>query len=238
MQAPRRFQPPEPRDHGYRDRAEAGACLAGALAEYADRTDVLVLGLPRGGVPVAYEIATALHAPLDVLVVRKLGAPGQQELAIGAIASGGMRVLNHELVEALGLNEEEIEAIAAPERRELGRRETLLRAGRPFPGIAGRTVILVDDGVATGATMRAAIRALRQAGPAGVVVAVPVGAPAVLAELAEEADDVVCPFSPEAFLAISTCYREFPQLSDEEVRQLLERATQSHVQAGAGSDRS
>lgn len=238
MQAPHPFQPTEPRDHGYRDRAEAGACLADVLAAYAGRDDMLVLGLPRGGIPVAYEIATALDAPLDVLVVRKLGAPGQPELAIGAIASGGMRVLNEELVEALGLGEEEIEAIAEPERRELARRESLLRAGRPFPQIAGCTVILVDDGVATGATMRAAIRALREAGPARIVVAIPVGAPRVLAELAEAADEVICPLRPETFFAISTCYRRFPQISDEEVRRLLEAAAQPRAEAGAESDES
>lgn len=208
----------------YRDRTEAGRRLAEALKGYADRPDLLVLALPRGGIPVGLEIARALNAPLDVLVVRKLGAPGQPELAVGAIASGGIRHVNEELVRELGLSPRALEALEARERRELERRERLYRDDRPFPDVAGRTIILVDDGVATGATARAAIGALRQLRPSRLVVAVPVAAPRIVEALARTADEVVCPLTLDGFFAISLCYEEFPQLTDEDVRDLLRQA--------------
>ena len=208
----------------FRDRAEAGQVLAGKLASYANRADVMVLALPRGGVPVAYEAARALNAPLDVFMVRKLGVPGQEELAMGAIASGGTRVLNEEVVAKLNIPEEVIASVAALEVQELHRRERDYRDKRPPPDVRGRTIILVDDGLATGSTMRAAVAALRQRGPARIVVAVPVGAPETCAEFQEEADEVVCACTPEPFHAVGIWYDEFAQTSDEEVRGLLARA--------------
>src|SRR3981189_654114 len=175
----------------FRDRREAGRQLSQHLAAYANRPDVLVLALPRGGVPVAFEVARALHAPLDVFLVRKLGLPGREELAMGAIASGGVRVLNEDVVRALRIPENVIDAVAAAEQRELERRERLYRGDRPPPAVRGRTVILVDDGLATGSTMRAAVAALRQQGAARIVVAVPIGAPETCAEFEQEADDVI-----------------------------------------------
>src|SRR5262249_41330555 len=174
----------------FRDRADAGRRLAEELKAFAGRPDVLVLALPRGGVPVAYEVARALHAPLDVFLVRKLGVPGREELAMGAIASGGVRVLNQDVIRALDIADEVIDEVTAAEQRELVRRERAYRGGRPTPDVRGRTVVLVDDGLATGSTMRAAVAALRRLGPASVVVAVPVGAPETCTELGNEADEV------------------------------------------------
>ena len=207
----------------FNDRRDAGRQLAARLrASYAGQgRHVIVLGLPRGGVPVAYEVARALHAPLDVFVVRKLGVPGHEELAMGALASGGVRVLNEEVLSYLGLDEKAIERVSRVEGAEIERRERLYRGDRPAPVIAGRTVIIVDDGLATGATMRAAVAALRRLGPARIVVAVPVGALETVAELEQQADELVCVTSPEPFWAVGTWYHDFSQTSDAEVRQLL-----------------
>jgi erythromycin esterase-like protein/predicted phosphoribosyltransferase len=194
------------------------------LRDYAGREDVVVLGLPRGGVPVAYEIATALNAPLDVFLVRKLGVPGHEELAMGAIASGGTRVLNRQVLESLSIPAEWIEAIDAKERRELERREEAYRGGRPPPDVSGRTVILVDDGLATGATMLAAVQAVRLDEPAQVVIAVPVADPGVCEGLRSVADDVLCLMTPRPLGGVAAWYENFSQTSDEEVRTLLERA--------------
>lgn len=207
----------------FRDRVEAGELLAERLAAYAGRDDVAVLALPRGGVPVAHEIARALQVPFDVFVVRKLGVPGYEELAMGAIASGGARVINHEVVNALGIPMNVIDAIAQTEQIELDRRERLYRGTRSPVNLVNRTVILVDDGLATGSTMRAAVMAARQQGPARVVVAVPVGAPATCADLSREADEVVCLRTPEPFVAVGLWYRDFTPTSDQEVRALLAR---------------
>jgi erythromycin esterase-like protein/predicted phosphoribosyltransferase len=208
----------------FRDRADAGRLLAERLREYAGRDDVIVLALPRGGVPVGFEVARALGAPLDVFLVRKLGVPGHEELALGAIASGGTRVLNRQLIDSLGLPAEWIEAIDAKERRELERRERSYREGRPPPDVTGRTVILVDDGLATGSTMLAAVEAIRQDDPAKVVVAVPVADPDVCEALRTGADEVVCLRTPRPLQAVGVWYDDFSQTTDEEVRELLERA--------------
>jgi predicted phosphoribosyltransferase len=211
----------------FRDRTDAGQKLAARLAKYAHRSDVLVLALPRGGVPVAYEVAEQLGAPLDVFQVRKLGVPGYEELAMGAIASGGVRVINDDVVRQLAIPGEVIDAVAAEERRELERRERAYRNGRPPPDVRGRTVILIDDGLATGSTMRAAAAALRKLGPARIVVAVPVSAPETCDEIREEVDEVVCAVTPEPFRGVGLWYKDFSQTTDEEVRALLERARQS-----------
>ena len=203
------------------DRATAGQDLARALGKYRKHADVLVLALPRGGVPVAAEVARELHAPLDILVVRKLGTPGQEELAMGAIASGGIRVLNPEIVESLGIEPEVIQQVAAREQRELERRMKAYRGERPWTPIDGKRVIIVDDGVATGATMRAAIAAVRVQGPAKVIVAVPVAPSETIAQLRRQADHVVCLETPEPFHAIGSWYSSFPQLSDDEVLRVL-----------------
>ena len=208
----------------FRDRREAGQVLADRLTAYAGRPDVLVLALPRGGVPVAYEVARALGAPLDVFLVRKLGVPGHEELAMGAVATGGVRVLNDQVVGALGIPPSVIEAVAAWQQQELARRERLYRGDRPPPDVRGRTVILVDDGLATGSTMRAALAALRRQQPARLVVAVPTAAPETCDELRAEADDVVCATTPEPFDSVGLWYEDFSQTTDEEVRELLERA--------------
>jgi putative phosphoribosyl transferase len=208
----------------YRDRTEAGRLLAAELSRYAHRPDVLVLGLPRGGVPVAYEVAQALEAPLDVFVVRKLGLPGQEELAVGAIASGGARVLNEEVVRALEISNEVIDSIATQEQAELERRERVYRGDRPWPEVRGRVVILVDDGLATGSTMRAAVAALRHQQPARIVVAVPVAAPETCEEFRAIADEIVCLDTPEPFYAVGLWYRDFGQTTDEQVRSVLDQA--------------
>lgn len=210
----------------FRDRFDAGRQLAEELEAFADRPDVLVLALPRGGVPVGFAVAQALHAPLDVFLVRKLGVPGREELAMGAIASDGVCVLNDEVVAALGITPAEIDATVRAEMAELERRERLYRNGRPEPDVRDREVILVDDGLATGSTMRAAVAALRRREPARVIVAVPVGAPDTCTELRREADDVICARTPEPFYAVGMWYRDFAQTSDAEVRQLLARAAE------------
>jgi predicted phosphoribosyltransferase len=209
------------------DRAAAGQLLAQKLTKYAKRDDVIVLGLPRGGVPVAYEVACALGLLLDVFIVRKLGVPGFEELAAGAIASGGVRVLNVDVVRALPNADEMIESVTKREMLELERREEKYRDGRPAPEIRGRTVILIDDGLATGATMRAAVKALRQRGAAKIVVAVPVGPPDTCREFDDVADEVVCASAPEFFQAVGQYYEDFSQTTDEEVRELLARAAKS-----------
>jgi len=206
------------------DRFDAGARLAEQLQHYAHRPDVVVLALPRGGVPVAFEVARRLGAPLDVFVVRKLGVPGHEELAMGAIASGGVRVLNDEVVKSLGFTEREIRDIETLERAELERRERAYRGDRPPLDVRGRVVILVDDGLATGASMRAAVAALRRLEPARIVVAVPVAEPSTCAMLAKEADEVVCAVTPQPFFAVGLWYRDFSQTTDDEVRALLDRA--------------
>jgi len=208
----------------FRDRVEAGDALAGLLGHYAGRPDVLVLALPRGGVPVAARVAEALGAPLDVFVVRKLGVPGQPELAMGAIATGGVRVVNEQVVGRLRLGEAELQRVAEAEERELARRERSYREGRGPPDLAGQVVILVDDGLATGSTMRAAVAAARRLGPARVVVAVPTAPASTCQRLGEEADEVVCATTPRPFRAVGYSYRSFPQTSDEEVRSLLRAA--------------
>jgi putative phosphoribosyl transferase len=218
-------------DHRFRDRTDAGRRLAKSLLAYANRPDVLVLALPRGGVPVAFEVARTLEAPLDVFLVRKLGVPGHEELAMGAIASGGVRVVNDDIIAAYDVRPEEIELVSAAEERELGRRERLYRGERPPPAVAGRTVILVDDGLATGSTMRAAVAALRQQHPARVVVAVPTAAAETCEEFRHEVDDIVCATTPDPFYAVGLWYEDFSQTSDEEVHELLERAARDHHSA-------
>ncbi len=213
----------------FRNRTDAGQQLAVRLRAYEGRPDVRVLALPRGGVPVAFEVAQALGAPLDVFLVRKLGVPGHEELAMGAIASGGVRVINDEVVRRLDISDDVIDAVTAEEEEELRRREKLYRGDRPPLDVRGRTVILIDDGLATGSSMRAAVAALRLKGPAKVVVAVPVGAPDTCAEFAVEADDVVCARTPEPFYAVGMWYDDFSQTTDEEVRDLLEQAAADHA---------
>jgi len=208
----------------YRDRTEAGRRLAAQLTDYANRPDVLVLALPRGGVPVAYEVAKALRAPLDIFLVRKLGVPGHEELAMGAIATGGVRVLNEDVMRYISISDAAIDAVAAKEQRELERREQLYRGDRPAPDVKGQTVILVDDGLATGSTMRAAAAALRQQKPARIVVAVPVSAVQTCDEYRMGVDEIVCAVTPEPFHAVGMWYEDFSQTTDEEVRELLARA--------------
>jgi predicted phosphoribosyltransferase len=205
----------------FRDRSDAGRVLAGKLSRYADRPEVLVLALPRGGVPVAFEVAQALHSQLDVFLVRKLGMPGREELAIGAIASGGVRVVNEDVVRSLNVPAETIESTAVQEQRELERREREYRDNRPPLDVRGRTIILVDDGLATGSTMRAAVAALRRQHPARIIVAVPVGALETCVELETVADEVICARTPEPFYAVGLWYRDFSQTTDDEVRDLI-----------------
>jgi predicted phosphoribosyltransferase len=214
-------------DRSFANRTEAGRQLAEKLESYAGRDDVIVLGLPRGGVPVAYEVAKRLRTPLDVFIVRKLGVPGFEELAAGAIASGDVRVLNEDVVRAIPYAHEAIEAVTAKETTELERREQIYREGRPPPELRDRIVILVDDGLATGATMRAAVKALRQRGTAKIVVAVPVGPPDTCREFAEEADEIICLSAPHFFQAVGQYYEDFSQTSDEDVRELLSQAAQN-----------
>lgn len=216
----------------FRDRTDAGRRLAEELADYAGRRDVLVLALPRGGVPVAYEVARALGAPLDVFLVRKLGVPGHEELAMGAIATGGVRVVNQSVVESLHIPGAVIDAVAADEQHELERRERAYRDDRPAPEVRGRTAILVDDGLATGSTMRAAAAALRKQGPASIVVAVPVSSPETCDEFRGEVDEIVCAVTPRPFRGVGMWYEDFSQTTDEEVRELLARAA-AHNQGGA-----
>ena len=208
----------------FRDRKYAGRALAKRLGLFAGRRDVTVLALPRGGTPVAYEVAKALHAPLDVLVVRKLGVPWNPEFAMGAIASGGERLIDDMLVRELGISTRDVEEVASNEAYELERRERVYRGGRPAPDLRGRTVILVDDGLATGSTMRVAVRAVRRQSPARVVVAAPVAAPEACELLRGEADEVVCAEMPDPFLGVGRWYLDFSQTSDEEVCHLLDDA--------------
>jgi putative phosphoribosyl transferase len=210
----------------FQDRRDAGRQLAAELTQYRGRPEVIVLALPRGGVPVAFEVAVALDAPLEVFVVRKLGLPAQPELAMGAIASGGVRVLNESVVSMLGLPDEMIDRVADEEQTELERRERLYRGERPFPDLSGRTAILVDDGLATGATMRAAVEAVQRLGAGRVVVAVPVAAPETCREFAHLVDEVVCAVTPEPFRAVGLWYDDFGQTTDAEVHELLEQADQ------------
>src|SRR6266478_5211218 len=211
-------------ERAFPNRLEAGRILAENLDKYAGREDVIVLGLPRGGVPVAYEVAKCLRAPLDVFIVRKLGVPGFEELAAGAIASGGVRVLNEDVMRAIPHADQAIEVVTARETAELQRREQIYREGRPAPELRDRIAILVDDGLATGATMRAAVKALRQRGAAKIVVAVPVGPPDTCHEIEEQADETVCLSMPEFFQAVGQYYEDFSQTTDEDVRQLLTSA--------------
>ncbi len=208
----------------FHDRFDAGETLARRLGEFAGTSDAVVLALPRGGVPVAYEVARQLRLPLDVFVVRKLGTPGQPELAMGAIASGGVRVLNREVVDAMGIPEWSVEQVAKQEQVELERRERQYRGDRPPLETSGKTVILVDDGLATGSSMRAAAAALRQQGAARIVVAVPVASRATCEQLRAEGNEVVCATTPEPFFAVGQWYQDFSQTSDDEVRDLLERS--------------
>jgi putative phosphoribosyl transferase len=212
-------------NRGFRDRHEAGAILASLLSGYAARKDVVVLGVPRGGIPVAHAVARALHAPLDAFSVRKLGVPGHEELAMGAIGTGGARVLNYDVIDALRVPHDMVLRVAEREGRELERRERAYRDHRRFPELAGKTVILVDDGIATGASMLAAIAALRQWQPARVVVAVPVGPEDSCAFLRQHADEVVCACTPEPFGGVGAWYEDFTQVGDDEVRALLTEST-------------
>src|SRR5687767_7305496 len=211
----------------FRDRQDAGRRLAGVLGSYARRDDVLVLALPRGGVPVGYEVARALGAPLDVMQVRKLGVPGHEELAMGAIASGGVRILSEGVVETFRIPERVIATVAAAEEQELDRRERIYREGRPFPEVRDRTVILVDDGLATGSTMRAAAAALRAQGAGRLVAAVPVAPKETCDALRDLVDDVICAVTPEPFLAVGEWYEDFTQTSDADVQDLLRRAAEA-----------
>jgi putative phosphoribosyl transferase len=208
----------------YRDRADAGRRLAELLTEYADREDVRVLALPRGGVPVAFEIAKALSAPLDVFIVRKLGVPGQPELAMGAIASGGVRVLNRDVVRALRISKDTIESVTESEREELARRENVYRGDRGPLEIEGRTIILVDDGLATGATMKAAVEAVREQHPKEVIVAVPTASPDIASAFGRIADRIVCAATPTPFHAVGASYERFDQTTDQEVQDYMARA--------------
>jgi predicted phosphoribosyltransferase len=222
----------------YRDRQDAGRCLAAKLTHYAGRADVLVLALPRGGVPVAFEVVQALGVPLDVFLVRKLGVPGQEELALGAIASGGMRLLNEEVTHDLQITPETIDRVAGNELAELQRREREYRGTRPAPDVSGKTVILIDDGLATGVSMRVAVAALRQRQPARLVVAVPVAAPTICAELRQEADEFICARTFEPLHAVGLFYEDFSQTTDHEVRDLLRRAAMTHAAVKEAAPRS
>jgi predicted phosphoribosyltransferase len=208
----------------FQDRFEAGRVLASRLRQFSGRHDVVVLALPRGGVPVGYEVAEALHVPLDVFVVRKLGTPGQEELAMGALAPGGITVLNREVIQALEIPRQIIDAAVRKEQSELERREREYREGRPAADVKGRTVIVVDDGLATGSSMRVAARALRKQGATKIVVAVPVAARSTCEEFEGEADQLICAATPEPFWAVGQWYRNFTQTTDDEVRELLARA--------------
>jgi len=220
----------------FRTRKEAGRKLAQRLLGYANRKDVVVLGIPRGGVPVAFEVAKALHAPLDIFLSRKLGVPGQEELAFGAIATGDTRVLDQEIIEAIGISEKEIDQITSKVKKELERRQNLYRGARPELKVEGLTVLLVDDGIATGSSMRAAINALRQMKPARVVVAVPVAPLSTCNRIRGEVDDLVCLYAPIDFYAIGQFYEDFSQTADEEVTELLHQAAEPTLQNVAQDD--
>lgn len=213
----------------FNDRRHAGQVLAQRLSHYRNADGVLVLALPRGGVPVAFEVAQALDAPMDVFIVRKLGVPGQEEYAMGAIATGGVRVRNEEAIRALRISDEVLDAVALKEGKELERRERAYRGERPPPEIGGRTVLLVDDGLATGSTMRAAAAALRAQQPARLAVAVPVAAPDTCDEFQSEVDEIICAATPEPFLGVGRWYHDFSQTTDEEVHHLLEQAGHARV---------
>lgn len=215
----------------FRDRREAGKTLAQKLMHYAERPNVLALALPRGGVPVAYEVALALHVPLDVFIVRKLGVPGHEELAIGAIASGGVRVLNKRIIESLNIPGEIIEQVAQRELQELRRREQAYRGEYPPPDIHGRIVILIDDGLATGASMRAAVVGVRAQDPERIVVAVPTAAPETCEAFQNEVDEIVCAITPEPFLGVGRWYDDFEQTTDEGVRLFLQDIRQQLLHA-------
>ena len=218
------------------DRFEAGRYLGEELRQrgYAAAPDVLVLALPRGGVPVGYEVARALHAPLDVFIVRKVGVPGHEELAMGAIASGGVKVVNEDVLDMLRLPRAMFEAAAKKELREVERRESEYRGDRPRLDLKGKTVVVIDDGLATGSTMLAAVRAVRLAGAERIVVAVPVAAEETCDAFRSEVDEVICAITPQPFHAVGIWYQDFSQTSDEEVRALLARASQELSHAGAG----
>jgi predicted phosphoribosyltransferase len=219
-------------DGSFRNRRDAGRILASYLAQYADRSDVVILALPRGGVPVGFELARALRAPLDVMVVRKLGVPGHEELAMGAIASGGVRILNHDVIQMLGIRPDTFECVAEQEQQELARREAAYRGNRGPAAVKGRTVILVDDGLATGSTMRAAVAALRTLQPSCIVIAVPTAAAETCRELKAEADDVVCAMTPTPFFGVGQWYDDFSQTTDEEVHRLLQEAAEPERENG------
>jgi predicted phosphoribosyltransferase len=209
----------------FRNRIEAGELLADKLAKYADHQQVLVLALPRGGVPVALAVARRLHAPLDLMIVRKLGVPGQEELAMGAIASGGVRILNQEVVQMLSISPQALEAVVDREERELARRDLAYRQGRPFPSIRGQTVILVDDGIATGSTVRAGMEGLRRQHAARIILATPVIAASTFEELRREADEVVAVLIPESFYGVGQWYEDFSPTTDQDVQHLMASAT-------------
>jgi predicted phosphoribosyltransferase len=208
----------------FSDRKEAGIILARYLKDYANQTNVIALALPRGGVPVAYEVAKELSIPLDLFIVRKLGVPGHEELAMGAIASGGTVFFNDSLINQLYLEPSSIDAVLQSEQKELIRREQLYRGSRPYPELLGKIVILIDDGIATGATMRAAVKALRKRKPSSIIIAVPVAAQETCHEIAPLVDKLVCPMQPINFYAVGLWYEFFPQTSDSEVIELLEKA--------------
>lgn len=219
----------------FENRRDAGRKLAQHLMEYRGRDDVVVLGLPRGGVPVAYEVARALEAPLDVYLVRKLGVPGHEELAMGAIASGGVRVLNPEVVRSLNIPGSIVNRVAALEQRELARREQAYRGSQPFPDLSGKIVILIDDGLATGATMRAAVESVRAQNPARIIVAVPTAAPETCQQFEQIVDEIVCDTTPIPFHGVGKWYDDFSQVSDDEVRHLLARLLAEAKQPRAGN---
>jgi putative phosphoribosyl transferase len=226
----------------FQNRAEAGKQLASRLGKYANREDVIVLGVPRGGVPIASEVATALNLPLDIFVLRKLGVPGHEEFAFGAIGSGGVRVLDRQVIESVGLSNMVIDLVTRAERAELARREQIYRGGRPPLDVRGKTVILVDDGIATGASLTAGVHAIRQMKPAAIVIAAPVAPRSTVHRLRHQVDDVVCVETPERFYGVGQFYHDFSQVSDEEVNALLDSAyrqrdEQQYHDAGAKSRR-
>ncbi len=211
----------------FKDRTDAGQKLAEKLTTYANREDVIVLGLARGGVPVAYQVAKKLAVPLDVFLVRKLGVPGREELALGAIASGGVRILNHDIVDTLQISEQEIENIAGQEQQELERREHSYRGNRPPLEARDRQVILVDDGLATGASMRAAVAALKSQNPKRIVIGVPTAAPPTCRSFEDEVDEVICAITPQPFMGVGAWYENFSQTTDDDVRDILENAEET-----------